>query len=137
MKRRSGAGGELIKGRRRKASVPKHRSVSKAPAGFKPSPANEETAVGRLTHDLREALEQQSATLEVLGVINSYPGDPQSVFQTMLKNAVRLCDAKFGNIYSWDGDALHLVATENAPTAFAEARRRSSFRPSPKTLPDA
>jgi class 3 adenylate cyclase len=113
--------------------VPKHRSVPKAPAGFKPSPPNEETAVARLTHDLREALEQQSATSEVLRVISSYPGDPQPVFHAMLKNAVRLCDAKFGNIYSWNGDALHLIATENAPTAFAEARRRSSFRPSPKT----
>ena len=113
--------------------MPKHHSVPKAPAGFKPSPANEETAVARLTHDLREALEQQSATSEVLRVISSYPGDPQPVFRAMLKNAVRLCDAKFGNIYSWDGDALHLVATENAPTAFAEARRRSSSRPSPKT----
>jgi two-component system NtrC family sensor kinase len=133
MKRRSKVGGEPIKGRRRKASVPKHRSVPKAPAGFKPSPANAETAVARLTHDLREALEQQSATSEVLRVISSYPGDPQPVFQAMLKNAVRLCDAKFGNIYSWDGDALHLVATENAPTAFAEARSRSSSRPSPKT----
>ena len=133
MKRRSRAGGEPIKGRRRKAPEPKRSNAPKAPAGFKPSPANEETAVARLTHDLREALEQQTATSEVLRVISSYPGDPQPVFQAMLKNAVRLCDAKFGNIYSWDGDALHLVATENAPTAFAEARRRASFRPSPKT----
>ena len=133
MKRRPKAGGEPIKGRRRKAPEPKRSNAPKAPAGFKPSPANEETGVARLTHDLREALEQQTATSEVLRVISSYPGDPQPVFQAMLKNAVRLCDAKFGNIYSWDGDALHLVATENAPTAFAEARRRASFRPSPKT----
>ena len=133
MKRPSKAGGEPIKGRRRKAPEPKRSNTRKAPAGFEPSPANGETAVARLTHDLREALEQQSATSEVLRVISSYPGDPQPVFQAMLKNAVRLCDAKFGNIYSWDGDALHLVATENAPTAFAEARRRSSCRPSPKT----
>ncbi len=51
----------------------------------------------------------------------------------MLKYAVRLCDAKFGNIYRWDGDALRLIATQNAPAAFAQARGRSSFRPSPKT----
>ena len=131
MKRRSKAGGAPIKGRRRKAPEPKRSNAPKAPAGFKPSPANEEVA--RLAHDLREALEQQTATSEVLRAISSYPGDPQPVFQAMLKNAVRLCDAKFGNIYSRDGDALHLVATENAPTAFAEARRRASFRPSPKT----
>ena len=51
----------------------------------------------------------------------------------MLENAVRICDAKFGNIYRWDGDALHLVATQNTPPAFAEARRRSPYRPSPQT----
>jgi hypothetical protein len=78
------------------------------------------TNVARLTHELREALEQQSATSEVLRAISSYPGDPQPVFQAMLKNAVRLCDAEFGNIYHWDGDTLHLVATQNAPPAFAE-----------------
>ena len=51
----------------------------------------------------------------------------------MLKNAVRLCDAKFGNIYRWDGDALHLVATQNVPPAFVQARGRSPLRPSPQT----
>ena len=50
----------------------------------------------------------------------------------MLENAVRICDAKFGNIYRWDGDALHLVATHNTPPAFAEARRRSPLRPDPE-----
>jgi two-component system NtrC family sensor kinase len=69
----------------------------------------------------------------VLRVISGYPGDPQPVFQAMLKNAVRLCDAEFGNIYRWDGDALHLVAAQNAPPAFAEARRLTSCRPGPKT----
>jgi GAF domain-containing protein len=69
----------------------------------------------------------------VLRVISGYPGDPQPVFQAMLKNAVRLCDAEFGNIYHWDGDTLHLVATQNAPPAFAEARRLTTGRPGPKT----
>ena len=50
----------------------------------------------------------------------------------MLENAVRFCDAKFGNIFRWDGDGLHLVATHNTPPAFAEARR-SRYLPSPKT----
>jgi hypothetical protein len=78
-------------------------------------------------------LEQQSATSEVLQVISGYPSDPQPVFQAMLKNAVRLCDAEFGNIYHWDGDVLHLFATQNAPPAFAEARRLTTGRPALKT----
>ena len=68
----------------------------------------------------------------MLQVISSSPGDLQPVFETMLQNAVRICDAKFGNIFRWDGDALHLVATHNIPPAFAELRRRSPFRPGPE-----
>jgi GAF domain len=80
------------------------------------------------TRELTESLEQQTATSEVLQVISSSPGDLQPVFETMLENAVRMCDARFGNIYRWDGDALHLVATHNTPPAFGEARRRSPWR---------
>jgi GAF domain-containing protein len=76
------------------------------------------------TADLTESLEQQTATSEVLQVISSSPGDVQPVFATMLENAVRICDATFGNIYRWDDDALHLVAAHNTPSAFAEYRRR-------------
>ena len=84
------------------------------------------------THELTKSLEQQTASSEVLQVISSSPGDLQPVFETMLQNAVRICDAKFGNIFRWDGDALHLVATHNIPPAFAELRRRSPFRPGPE-----
>jgi GAF domain-containing protein len=86
------------------------------------------------TADLTEALEQQTATSEVLQVISSSPGDLQPVFAAMLENAVRICDAKFGNIYRWDGDALHLLATQNRPLAYAEARRRSPVRPNPNNI---
>ena len=133
MKRRSRAGGQPIRRRRPKTLEPKRGDAPKVPAAFKASSAVEETKVARLTHELREALGQQNATSEVLRVISSYPGDPQPVFQAMLKNAVRLCDAEFGNIYHWDGDTLQLVATQNAPPAFAEARRLSAVHPSPKT----
>jgi len=85
------------------------------------------------TADLTEALEQQTATSEVLQVISSSPGDLQPVFATMLEKAVRICEAKFGDIYRWQGDALRLVAAHNTPPAFAENRRRS-FRPDPITL---
>ena len=79
------------------------------------------------TRELTESLEQQTATSEVLQVISSSPGDLQPVFETMLEKAVRICDAKFGNIYRWDGSAMHLVAAHNTPPAFAEARRRSAL----------
>ena len=76
------------------------------------------------TTDLTEALEQQTATSEVLQVISGSAGDVEPVFATMLEKAVRICDASFGNIYRWDGRALHLVATHDTPPAFAEARSR-------------
>ena len=85
------------------------------------------------TADLTESLEQQTATSEVLQVISSSPGDLQPMFATMLEKAVRICDAKFGNIYRWDSDALHVVATHNTPPAYAEYRQRSPFRSDPKT----
>ena len=83
------------------------------------------------TVDLTESLEQQTATAEVLQVISSSPGDLQPVFEAMLEKAVSICDAKFGNIFRWGGDALQLVAAHNTPPALAEARR-SPFRPDPK-----
>jgi hypothetical protein len=66
------------------------------------------------TRELSESLEQQTATSEVLQVISSSPSDLEPVFATMLEKAVRICDAKFGNIYRWDGDTLQLVATQRA-----------------------
>ena len=87
------------------------------------------TDLSQRTADLTELLDQQTATSEVLQVISSSPGDLEPVFATMLEKAARICDAKFGNIYRWDGDALHLMASYNTPAAFAEARRRSPIRP--------
>ena len=81
------------------------------------------------TRELSESLEQQTATSEVLQVISSSPGDLEPVFATMLENAVRICDAKFGNIYRWDGELLHIVAAHNTPPALVEARRRAAVRP--------
>ena len=124
MKRRSKAGGEPIKGRRRKTPEPKRRNVPKAVARSNSPPTQDETEVARLTRELSEAREQQTATSEVLQVISSSPGDLQPVFATMLENAVRISDAKFGHIFRWDGEALHLVAAHNTPAAFAELRRR-------------
>jgi GAF domain-containing protein len=83
------------------------------------------------TRELAEAREQQRATSEVLRVISSSPGGLEPVFQAMLANATRLCEAKFGNLYLHEGGALRVVASHNVPRAFAEARRRGPIRPAP------
>src|SRR5262245_637876 len=85
------------------------------------------------TRELSEALEQQTATSEVLQVISSSPGELEPVFQAMLENAVRICEAKFGVLYLNEGDAFRVAAMHNAPPAFAELRGRESvIRPSPQ-----
>jgi hypothetical protein len=85
------------------------------------------------TTDLTEALEQQTGTSELLQVISSSSSELEPVFATMLENAVRICDASFGNIYRVEGDGLRIVATHNTPPVFAEARRTNSyFSPGPK-----
>src|SRR5262249_39502517 len=85
------------------------------------------------TRELSESLQQQTATSDVLQVISSSPGDLDPVFQTILANATRICEANFANIYRWDGNGLSLVATQNTPLAYVEARRRLPMRPDPKT----
>ncbi len=90
-----------------------------------------EAEIARLTRERDEALEQQTATSEVLRVISSSPGELAPVFATMLEKAVRICQATFGNIYRWDGNEVALVASYNVPPAFVEHRKRSPYRPSP------
>ena len=118
-----------MKTRRRKTTTVKRRKVPTAARRRRSSAADLQKQLDQRTRELHEALEQQTATSEVLQIISSSPGDLQPVFATMLANAVRICDAKFGNIYRWDGNALHLVATHNTPEAFAEVLRRSPLRP--------
>src|SRR4029453_19216876 len=89
------------------------------------------------TRELTEALEQQTATSEVLRVISSSPGELEPVFNALLANAVRLCAASFGNLYLRDGDAFHLAAFHNTPPAFVEQRRSGPYRPSPNGRPAA
>jgi GAF domain-containing protein len=131
MKRRSRTGREASKARRRKALKTKRRDASKTVSLSAPIPADPEVA--RLTRELSEALERQAATSEVLQIISESPGDLQPVLTSMLENAVRICGATFGNIYRWDGEALHMLASHNTPPAFAEDRRRSPYRPYPKS----
>jgi signal transduction histidine kinase len=83
------------------------------------------------TADLSESLEQQTATSEVLKVISSSPGELGQVFQAMLENATRICEAKFGALVLCEGDAFRAGALYNAPPAFAEFAQRGPLRPGP------
>ena len=90
------------------------------------------------TDDLSEALEQQTATPDVLKVISCSPGELEPVFNAMLENAMRICSAKFGILFLSEGDTFRTVALHGAPPAYAEARRREPIvRPRPGTALDA
>src|SRR5215831_13115784 len=85
------------------------------------------------TRELTESLEQQTATSEVLQVISSSPATLEPVFETILANAARICEAKFGVMYLKEGSAFRTVVMHNAPPALAEMRRRNPvFRPNPR-----
>src|SRR5262249_20393467 len=77
----------------------------------------------RLLNELRESLQQQTATFHVLRVISSSPGELKPVFQSMLENAVGICEAKFGVLFLREGDGLRAVALHGAPLAYAEERQ--------------
>jgi GAF domain-containing protein len=78
----------------------------------------------RLLSELRESLQQQTATADVLKVISSSPGDLKPVFEAMLENATRICEAKFGTLYLREGEGLRAVALHGAPPAYVEERQR-------------
>ena len=107
MKRRSRAGGEPIKGRRRKTSEPKRRNVRKqTPPPNVPNNENE-PEFRRLTRELSEAHAQQAATSEVLKAISRSTFDLRTVLDTLLQSAVRLCSADQGTVAQRKGDTFY------------------------------
>ena len=79
------------------------------------------------TNELAESLEQQTATSEVLRVISGSPGELVPVFQAMLQNATRLCDASFGNMLLYEEGLLHRVALHNTPPKYAAYNEKHPF----------
>ena len=89
--------------------------------------------VQKRTQELSEALEQQTATSEVLNVISSSPGELEPVFQAMLANAVRICEANFGMLFRFEDGVVRAAAMLGVPPAFAEFWQRGPQRPGRQT----
>src|SRR5262249_54213820 len=89
----------------------------------------------RLLKELRESLQQQTATADVLKVISSSQGELSPVFDAMLENAVRICGAKFGNLFVREGDTFRICATHGAPPAFVDYLHREQVFGSNPGLP--
>jgi len=96
--------------------------------------AGPQTKIAQLRRELDEALAQQEATAQVLRVISSSPGEPKRVFDVILENATRICEAKFGVLQLYEKGGFRIGATHNAPPAFAQAvaQREPVFHPSPQ-----
>jgi len=85
-----------------------------------------ERRLAQAERQLSEALERQAATDEVLSVISSSPGELEPVFNAMLANAVRICEAEFGFLHRFEGDKFYPAAMLNAPPALAKFQRQQS-----------
>jgi len=123
MKRRSSIGGKSGKAGRHKATPKRPRSAKAVPNSHSKT-ISQETELARRTRERDEALERFSATSEVLKVISSSPADLNLVFETILQSATRICEAKFGTLFRFDGGVLQPVAQVGTPVELIEAQRR-------------
>ena len=129
MRRRDKAGGKAVKTQRRKALKRRNKIARRR----KPSTADATECIALLTSERDEALEQQAATSEVLKVIGSSPGDLEPVFNTMLANATRICEANIGILFRYEDGAYTAMATLGVTPAYAEYLNRGAIRPGPTT----
>ena len=84
--------------------------------------------------DLTSALEQQTATSDVLKIISSSPGDLEPVFEAMLDNAMSICEAKFGHLLLFNGESLHAAHLYGVPPSYREFWERGPATAKPYTL---
>jgi len=132
LRRRATAGRKPAKTRRRKHTRPKRRSVTASQSKLSVSDLQER--LKRQARELEEARDERAAIGDVLRIISSSPGELQAVFQAILTNAVRICEANFGDLYLREADGFRMAASHNAPPAYVEARTRELvLRPPPDT----
>ncbi|MEJ2378579.1 MAG: GAF domain-containing protein, partial [Pseudolabrys sp.] len=129
MRRRNKAGGKSSKVRHRKAATLARGNAPKAARRRGSRTADLRDQLDRRTRERDEALEQQTATSEVLRVISDSPGELEPVFNAILERATRICAANFGNLLLYEGDAFRRVAMHNAPQTMVDVARRSSIIP--------
>jgi two-component system NtrC family sensor kinase len=123
-----------VKARRRKTTKVKPSSAAISARRGHSSVIDLQEKLERQAQEFEEAREERAAIAEVLRVISSSPGELEAVFQSILEHSVRLCAAKFANLYLCEGDAFRTIAMHNMPPAFAEARRRAPLvHPAPGT----
>jgi GAF domain-containing protein len=103
----------------------KRGAASNAARNRRLSALSKDTEVARLARELRESRDQQTATSEVLRIISSSPGELEPVFNAILENAVRICEAKFGTLCLYEEGGFRVVAMHNPPAAYAEKLRRA------------
>jgi signal transduction histidine kinase len=106
----------------RKPTRPKRSNAPTAARHGSPSVVELQEQLDARTRQLNEAIEREQATAEVLRVISNSPAELTPVFEAMLANAVRLCEAKFGSLYLHEGDAFRIAAMHNAPPAYEALR---------------
>ena len=130
MRRCSRAGGKPAKSPGKQAALNQRNAPRSAVRRI--HPVRQETEVARLTRErdealerLSEALEQQTATSEVLRVVSSSPSELEPVFQAMLENATRVCGAKFGILFRYEGGLFHQAASLDVPPWRAKYVRRA------------
>ena len=120
---------------RRKAAVPLRRSEAKTKTQVQSKSRvaragvdkNQNPEVARLANELNEALAQQSASSDVLRVINSSPGNLVPVFEAIVDKALRICDAGFGGLWIVEGEQARPAATRNVPKAYSQFLMRQAL----------
>ena len=135
MRRRGTVSRKSSKTQHRKPTSPKRNNAPTAARRRSPSAADLQKQLDERTCERDEALEQQAATSEVLRVISSSAGELEPVFRTMLENATRVCEAKFGVLFRYEHGLFHPAALLDVPPAFVDfLSREGSFAPKPGQL---